>query len=252
MMNSIVVSSIVFVSIFAAAVLGMAIRRILPEDHVGSDAKEVVRLATGLIATMSALVLGMLVSSAKSSYDASKNEVAEMSSDIVAIDRLLAKYGPETGELRAEFRQLVEFGLDRLWPSSASRHAELRPADHGQVLADKLMLLEPKNDTQVAAKTQITSMVIALHKSQWLLFLKSEQKPIPIPLLVVLILWLAAIFASFGLFAPSNPTVVATLALSALAVSSAIFIILEMYTPFSGVLRISPEPILEALRQMGS
>jgi hypothetical protein len=69
--------------------------------------------------------------------------------------------------------------------------------------------------------------------------------------LVVLILWLAAIFAGFGLFAPFNLTVIATLALSALAVSSAIFIILEMYAPFSGVLRISPAPILEALRQMG-
>lgn len=250
-MNSIGVSSIIFVCIFAAAVLGMAIRKSLPEDHVGSDAKEVVRLATGLIATMCALVLGMLVSSAKASYDASKNEVAEISTEIVSIDRLLARYGPETGEIRAEFRQLVQFGVNRIWPSEASRHAELRPGDHGLILADKLVHLEPKNDIQAGAKTQATSMVIALQNSQWLLFLKSEQKPIPIPLLVVLILWLAAIFASFGLFAPSNLTVVATLALSALAVSSAIFIILEMYAPFSGILSISPAPILEALRQMG-
>ncbi|HTZ90297.1 MAG TPA: hypothetical protein VMA71_08150 [Alloacidobacterium sp.] len=250
-MNSIVVSSIFFAAIFAAALLGMAIRRALPEDHVGSDAKEAVRLATGLMATMAALVLGMLVSSAKSSYDATKNEVAEMSSDVVAIDRLLAKFGPETEEIRAEFRQLVEFGLDRIWPREASRQTDLRPGDHGQILADKLMLLVPRNDTQVAVKTQAISMVVALQKTQWLLFLKSEQKPIPIPLLVVLISWLAAIFVGFGLFAPSNTTVVATLALSALAVSSAIFIILEMYTPFGGVMRISPAPIVEALKQMG-
>lgn len=249
-MNSIMVSSIVFASVFAAALLGIAIRRALPEDHVGSDAREVVRLATGLIATMSALVLGMLVSSAKASYDASKNEVAEMSADIVAIDRLLAKYGPETGEIRAEFRQLVEFSFDRIWPSDGSRRFELRPGDHGQVLADKLMLLKPMNDTQVATKAQAVSMVIALQKSQWMLFVKSQQRPIPIPLLVVLISWLAAIFAGFGLFAPPNFTVVATLALSALAVSSAIFIILEMYAPFSGVLSISPAPILEALKEM--
>ena len=250
-MNAIVVSSIIFASIFAAALLGIAIRRTLPEDHVGSDAKEVVRLATGLIATMSALVLGMLVSSAKSSYDASKNEVAEMSAEIVSLDRLLARYGPETGEIRAEFRQLVEFGLDRIWPSEASRHSELRPEDHSETIVDKLVLLAPKNDIQVTAKTQAMSMVIALRKIQWQLFLKSEQTPIPIPLLAVLISWLAANFVGFGLFAPSNTTVVATLALSALAVSSAIFIILEMYSPFSGVLRISPAPILEALRQMG-
>lgn len=251
-MNSVVVSSIVFASIFAAALLGIVIRRALPEDHVASDAREVIKLATALMATMAALVLGMLVSSAKSSYDTSKNEVAEMSSDIVTIDRLLAKYGSETGEIRAEFRQLVEFGLHRIWPGAASRQTDLRPGDHGQILADKLLLLVPKNETQTAAKTQAASMVVALQRTQWLLFLRSKQKPIPIPLLVVLISWLAAIFASFGLFAPSNATVVATLALSALAVSSAIFIILEMYAPFSGILEISPAPIVEALREMGS
>ena len=250
-MNSIVVSSIVFVCVFAAALAGMAVRLALPESHLGSDAKEVVRLATALIATMAALVLGMLVSSAKSSYDARKNEVAEMSSEIVNIDHLLARYGSETGEIRVEFRQLVEAGLDRVWPSQASRHADLRPQDHAEILFDELELLTPKNDKQAAAKAQAIPMIVDLQQTQWLLFLKSEQNAVPVPLLVVLVSWLAAIFVSFGLFAPPNFTVIATLAFSALAVSAAIFIILEMYSPFSGVLRISPTPILEALGQMG-
>src|SRR5271170_7410954 len=124
-MNSIVVSSIIFAIVFAAALVGMVVR--VPEEHLGSDAKDVVRLATGLVATMAALVLGMLVSSAKTSYDARKNDVAEMSSEILFIDRLLGQYGPETGEIRAEFRQTVEFGLERIWPSQASRQFELRP-----------------------------------------------------------------------------------------------------------------------------
>ncbi len=113
-MNSTVASSITFVSVFAAALIGMAVRRILPEDHVGSDPREVVRLTTGLIATMAALVLGMLVSSGKSFYDARKNDVAEISTQIVTIDRTLARYGPETGEIRGEFRQMVEAGLHRV------------------------------------------------------------------------------------------------------------------------------------------
>jgi hypothetical protein len=83
------------------------------------------------------------------------------------------------------------------------------------------------------------------------LFVRSEQQAIPLPLLIVLVLWVAAIYVSFGLFAPPNATVIVTLALSALAVSSAIFIILEMYTPFRGTLRISSTPILDALSQMG-
>lgn len=249
-MNSIVVSSIVFAAIFAAAVVGMVVRRALPIDHVGPDAKEVVRLATGLIATMAALVLGMLVSSAKSSYDACKSEVAEMSWDIVAIDRLLAKYGPEAGDIRIEYHQLVEAGIERIWPNERSRTSDLRPGDHAEKIIAKLEGLAPGNSAQAAIRTQALSMVMALRQTQWLLFLKAEQKPIPFPLLLVLVSWLAAIFVSFGLFAPSNSTVVATLALSALAVSSAIFIILELFTPFRGVLQISPAPIIEALRQM--
>jgi hypothetical protein len=249
--NTIAVSSIVFASIFAAALIGMTIRRALPPDHVGSDVKEVVRLATGLVVTMSALVLGMLVSTSKSSYDARKNEVMEMSVEIVNIDRLLAKYGPETGEIRAELRQLVEAGLDRVWPSERSHHSELRPGDHGEILFEHLSLLAPKNGEQTSAKAEATSMITSLRRTQWLMFLKLEQSAVPLPLLAVLVSWLATVFVSFGLFAPPNATVVVTLALGALAVSSAIFIILEMYTPFSGILRISPAPILEALIQLG-
>jgi Protein of unknown function (DUF4239) len=248
-MNSILVSLTVFACVFAAAIIGMVVR--VPEDHIGADAKEVVRLATGLVATMAALVLGMLVSSAKSSYDARKNDVAEMSYEILAIDRILAKFGPDANELRSEFRQTVEFGLDRIWPKAASQQADLKPADRGQALVNELESLSPKDDRQTAAQTQAASMIVALRQTQWLLFLKTEQNAVPLPLLVVLVAWLAAIFLSFGLFAAPNATTVATLALSALAVSAALFIILEMYTPFSGVLRISPAPILDALGQMG-
>jgi hypothetical protein len=207
-MHSLVVSSIIFVSVFAAAILGMVVR--VPESHLGSEAKEVVRLSTGLVATMAALVLGMLVSSAKASYDARKNEVAEMSYDVVAINSLLAKYGPETAGIRAEFRELVEAGLDRIWPSQASRQAELRPSDYGESLIDQIELLAPANNRQTVAKAQVLSMVIALRQTQWLLFLKAEQNAVPLPLLLVLAAWLAAIFLSFGLFAAPNSTTVAT------------------------------------------
>jgi len=251
-MNSILVSVIIFVSIFAAALIGMTFRRFLPEHYLGSDAKEVVRLSTGLIATMAALVLGMLVSSANSSYNAGKNEVAEMSSEIVNVDHLLARYGPDAGELRAEFRQMVEGGLDRIWSNQTTQKPQLRPQDHGAILFSQLEHLAPTNEVQASVKAQAVSQVTNLRQIQWLMFLKSEESAVPTPLLVVLVSWLAAIFASFGLFVPPNPTIIVTLALGALAVSSAIFIILEMDEPFAGLLRISPTPILEALRQMGS
>jgi hypothetical protein len=250
-MNSTMLSSVVFVSIYVAALIGMALRRVLPQDHVGSDPKEVIRLTTGLIATMAALVLGMLVSSGKSFYDARKNDVAEISTQIVTIDRTLARYGPETAEIRGEFRQMVQAGFNRVWPDESSRAAELRPIGYGEIVLDHMERLTPKNDAQVALKTQSISMILAFRQTQWLLFLKSEQNAVPLPLLLVVVSWLAVIFASFGLFTSPNSTVIVALALGAIAVSSAVFLILEMYKPFSGVLRISPIPILDALREMG-
>ena len=250
-MNSIVVSSMVFVIVFAGALVGMALRRALPEDHLSSDAKDVVKLAMGLIATMAALVLGMLVSTAKSSYDTRKNEVAEMSSRIVAIDQLLLNYGPEAEGVRADLRELVVVGLNRIWPGEASEQVDLRPKEDTRDFYSQLQALAPKNDSQAATKAEAISMAANLRQTRWRMFVEAEQTSMSIPLLVVLVAWLVAIFVGFGLFAPSNPTVIVTLAICALSVSAAIFIIMEMYTPFSGVLKISSAPIREALNQIG-
>jgi hypothetical protein len=246
-MNSIAVSSIVFASIFGSGLVGMAVRRAIPADYLGPGEKEVARLVTGLMTTMAAIVLGMLVSSAKASYDARTNEVAEISSEVVTIDRMLSKYGAETAEVRAQFRLLVEASLNRIWPPQAPVQAELKPRDEGEILVDELQVLAPKNDAQA----QVLGMVVELRKTQWNLFLKSKQSALPIPLLLVVVSWLALIYLSFGLFTPPSPTILVTLVCGALAVSGAVLIILELYTPFRGVLRISSDPILEALSQMG-
>ena len=249
-MKSIVATSIVFGLVFAAALAGMSLRPILPHHLFGSEDKEVVRLTTGVITTMSGLVLGMLVSSAKSSHDARKNEVVEMSTKIVAIDRLLAGYGPETGEIRAEFRRVVEVGVERIWPHRGALPFDLKPTGHGQILFEQMQLLEPKNDKQTAAIAEAIPLIVGLRQTQWLMFLKTGQTAIPLPLLVVVVSWLSAIFFSFGLFVSPDAIVLVTFACGALGVSSAIFIILAMYTPFRGVLRISPAPILETLGEM--
>jgi hypothetical protein len=250
-MSSIVVSSMVFMIVFGGALVGMALRRVLPEDHLSSDAKDVVKLAMGLIATMAALVLGMLVSTAKSSYDTRKNEVAEMSSRIVAIDQLLANYGPESKGVRTELHDLVVVGLNRIWPGEASGQVDLRPKEDTRDFYSQLQDLAPKNDSQGATKAEAISMAANLRQMRWRMFVEAEQTSMSIPLLAVLVAWLVAIFIGFGLFAPPNSTVIVTLAICALSVSAAIFIIMEMYTPFSGVLKISSAPIRETLNQIG-
>ena len=247
-MKSIAVTAIIFGLIFGAALAGMAVKP--THDPLGSEAKEVVRLTTGLITTMTGLVLGMLVSSAKSIYDAGKNEVANMSMKIVLIDRLLAGYGPETAEIRAQFRRLVEVGVERTWPRQASLPFDLRPTDQSQILVEQMQLLEPKNERQASAIAQANPLIFDLRQNQWGMFLKMQQAAIPLPLLVVVVSWLAAIFFSFGLFAAPNTITLVTFAVGALAVSSAIFVIRAMYTPFAGALKISPAPILKALGEM--
>jgi hypothetical protein len=249
-MHAFVVSLLVFAIAFSGALAGMALRRALPQEHFGTDAKDTVRLAIGLIVTMAGLVLGMLVSSAKTYYDGQKNVVAEMSSQIIFLDTLLVNYGPEAKDSRKSAHQFVEDAADRIWPTEESRLFQLKPKNDGRDINAQLELLVPTNERQAAIKSQVTSVIQDLRKTYWLMFLETEQTSISIPLLVVVTSWLVAIFVGFGIFAPSNSTVMVTLIICALAVSAAIFIIMEMYSPFSGILKISPVAIRDALHQM--
>ena len=249
-MNTISVSSIVFASIFASGLVGMVIKRALPEDRLGSSEKEVARLVTGLMTTTAAIVLGMLVSSAKSSYDARMNEVAAISSEVVMIDQKLARYGAETGGHPLQAPSACGGWRRRVWAAKKAQ-VDLKPSEAGGGLTYELEHLAPKNDAQAGAKAQAQQLVLELQETQWLLFLKSQQSGVPLPLLLVLVSWLTLIYCSFGLFARPSSTTVVILIFGALATSTAIFIILELYTPFRGALAISPRPILESLTQMG-
>jgi hypothetical protein len=249
-MHAFAESTLIFAIVFAGALAGMALRRALPQEHLGTDAKDTMRLAIGLIVTMTGLVLGMLVSSAKTYYDDQKNVVAEMSSQMILLDTLLVNYGPEAKDVRRVAHQFLEDAVDRIWPKEKSRLFQLRPKNDGRDINAQLGMLVPTNDRQAAIKAQVASVIQDLRKTYWLMFLETEQTSISIPLLVVVTSWLVAIFISFGVFAPPNSTVMVTLIICALAVSSAIFIIMEMYSPFSGILRISPVAIRDALSQM--
>jgi hypothetical protein len=251
-MHSLVVSSVVFVSVFAGAMVGMWLRRALPLEHLGTDTKDTMRLAIGLVVTMTSLVLGMLVSSAKTYYDGQKSIVAQMSSDIILLDGLLESFGPQSKDLRVELRRGFEDASDRIWPKDRSQLSKLKPEDLTRNIYAQVEVLVPKNATEAASKAQIVTTVQGLKKTYWLMFLNSEQATVSIPLLIVLTSWLIAIFISFGIFAPSNSTVTFTLIVCALAVSAAIFVIMDMYSPFSGIMRISPIAVRDALSQMAT
>ncbi len=249
-MHALEVGFLAFALVFSGALAGMAIRGRVPPDHLVPEAKDTVRLAIGLVVTMTGLVLGMLVSSAKTFYDGEKNQVAQLGSQIVLLSDLMVAYGPETNPARIEALKFVEDGIDRVWPKESSRVSQLRPESATTDFYTQVQQLTPKNDMQRIVKGELLSTAITMRETYWLMYLQSVQTSMPRPLLAVVISWLVAIFVSFGLFAPRNYTVIVTLIVCALAASAAIFIISSMYSPFSGVLKISPVSARAALSQM--
>jgi len=246
-MSATTISLIVFACVFGGALLGILLHSVLPQQHLSNESKDIVKLGMGLVGTMAALVLGLLVASAKGSYDAQSAELTQMSANIALLDRALALYGPETKEARNLLRGAVARVLDQMW-SSAS--LSVPTAAGGEILYEKIQGLSPKNDTQRSLQGQALSMAVDLGKTRWLMY-EQATTSVSMPLVVVLVCWLTAIFISFGLFAPFNATVVASLFVSALSVSGAIFLILEMYTPYAGLVKISDAPLRAALAHLG-
>ncbi len=241
----------VFACVFGAAVLAMLIRNALPKHHLSVDTKDLVKLAMGLVATMAALVLGLLVASAKGAYDTQKDEVVRMAGKVAFLDRMLAHYGPEAAEARAVLRRALEVSITRIWPEKKLPATQLAPtAAGGEAVFDMLQSLAPQNDAQRSLKAQAVTLAADIGQMRWLLF-EQAGSSISMPLLVIVVFWLAILFFSFGLFGPANSTAVAALLVAALSVSGAIFLILELDQPFSGLIRISSQPMVNALSQLG-
>src|SRR5436189_3134556 len=112
-MNTEIISLVIFGCVVGAVLMGRALSRRLPKDHLSTDTKETVKLSMGLLATMSALLLGLLVASAKASYDNARSDVIQMAAKVVFLDRVLTGYGPEAAEARARLRDAIEHTADR-------------------------------------------------------------------------------------------------------------------------------------------
>lgn len=249
-MNTTLAAGIVSACLFLAVILGTWIRRLLPQHHLTSDTKDTVKLAMGLVATMSALLLGLLVSSAKGSYDTTRGQVIQMAAKVAFLDRVLAVYGPEAVEVRRQFRAAAEEGVRRMWPGEANQPAQLTPNAHaGDAVYTAIQALSPRDDTQRALKTQAATLAVELAQLRTLVLVQSVSS-ISRPLLIMVVSWLVAIFLSFSLLAPPNATANLALMVAALSVAGAIFLILEMDHPFSGLIQVPSEPMLNAIKQL--
>lgn len=250
-MNAVGVGLIMFACLFGGALLGMVLRRTLPEHHMSDESRHLLEIGLGIIGTMAGLVLGLLVAAATSSYNAQRSEVLDVSSKVVLLDRVLAHYGPQANGARRALRIVVGRALKRIWPQEGSSGPELDPfAVHGEAVLDEIGDLAPKNDLQRAIKPEAFGLALDLAQIRWLMF-EQTSSSISTPLLVLLIFWFTITFVGFGLFTPPNATAAIALALCAFAVSGAVFVMLEMYTPFQGLVQLSSAPLREALAHLG-
>ena len=250
-MSSIIISGIMVVLAASGMLFGMFLRSRLPEHHLSPDVKDISKVALGLVATISALVLSLLLSTAKTAYDLRRNELVQLSTDILLLDRVLAYYGAEASDARLQLREAVVDAIDRFWPSDSTTVAEFNASEsHLEGLHEAISRLPPDTEGHQALRTQALQLHTEINRTRFLLISHAGHS-IPIPFLIVLILWVTVIFTGLGLFAPVNPTAVTIFLVCALSAAGAIFLILELDEPFVGVIKASDAPLQLVLTRLG-
>ena len=252
--SSIAISGIMFACVYGSSAFAMIVRRILPEHHLSADSRDAMKVGMGLIATLTALVLGMLIATAKGTYDAQSTAINELSANYLLLDRVLARYGPETKEARELLKSNVAATVEQIWPKDSAQTANLAPVGQvkpaGDALYDKVADFVPKTESQRELRARALGIMADTAQARLRLFARQDSS-LPLPFLLVLLFWLMILFGGYGLMAPSNATVVVTLIVCALSVSGAIFLMLELTTPFAGVMRVSSAPLHQALSILG-
>jgi hypothetical protein len=240
-------SVIIFVLTGGGILVGTLLRRALPEHHLSDEVKDVVRLGVGLTATMVALVLGLLIAAAKGSFDTQTGQVRQITADLILLDNILAQYGADARPVREQIRSTVGPFADRLWREKESVIKGPFETDgtEEQVYLG-IQRLAGQDNVQRSLQSRAVQVSNDLAQARFLLFVESENL-IPTPFLAVLAFWLVIIFASFSLFSPLNVTVFTFLFLFASSAACAVFLILQLSRPFTGVMMISSAPLRNAL-----
>jgi hypothetical protein len=252
-MNALMIALFILSCMFGGALLGLKLRTRLPDSQMNIDTRHAIELALGLIITMTALILGLVVTSAKNNFDMQDAAIKESAASILTLDRMLAGYGPETANIRTSIYQAVAVLYETAWPEENARSGKpdmlKTPSLHENILA-QIQALMPKTEAQQWLQVQALQLVSDLLKIRSLV-LERFGSSVPGMFLVILFFWLTQIFLCFGLLAPRKGIVVGVFFLCALAVAAAVFLILEMDGSFNGFIKVSGEPFRYALTYIG-
>jgi Protein of unknown function (DUF4239) len=248
-MASLVTALITLASICAGTVLGSLVRSRLPDHHLRDDSRDVVKTASGMIATLVALVIGLLVSSSKSTYDQASAGVTQIGAKAILLDRVLERYGPETKAIRKRMSEGIAASVERLWPTDPGLNPSVAAVEQTTGMDDVhdlIMQLAPADEAHRILRSHALATCIELAQSRWLI-IEQAQTTLPAAFLAMLIFWLTVLFASLGLLAPRNATTWCCLFVCAVSMAGAIYLILEMNRPLEGAVQISPAPLQKAL-----
>jgi len=247
--NEFAISFVVYACVMAGALIGIYLNRVLPPEHIKDETRQAVNMAVGVIATLAALVLGLMVASAKSSFDARADDIREIGARIIVLDNALRDYGQETNDARDQLKKMVEARLQHIWAEELQTAGGPRLAEMEAALRVRLLSLSPANDTQKWLQARALAVAGDLEQTRWQLIERS-RKTIPRAFVVVLVFWLVVIFGTLGLFSPRNGTAYTIIFICALSVAAAIFLVLELDQPFEGVLQVSDLPVRSALAEI--
>lgn len=248
-MSALAISGVAGVAMFGAALAGMLLRSLVPERYLSSESREVIRLGAALIATMAAMLLGLLVSSTRSSYEDKRGEVIHMTADLIELDILMKDYGPEGHAVRRVMRAAIAPMIDSIWRARAGefrQDADAVPDAGTEAILGAVADLAPQSADQRARRERAIVLGLELAQIQFVLFAQPANA-ISIPFIAIVVLWLTFVFSTFGLSAPANPLIVVVLLVAALSAASAIFLILDLDRPFGGLLQIPSLPLRNAL-----
>jgi hypothetical protein len=248
-MKDLLISLLVFALIFGGALVGMAVRPMLAEHHLHSDSRDVVKLTAGLIGTLTALVLGLLIASAKTTFDQKTSQVRQLTASIILLDDLLAQYGPEATPLRTLLRQGIPPLANRIWQEEqipTGKLVQFESSAESLAFENQLQRLSPGNDAQRSLQARAIQTFTEAAQIRLQLFAQTGGS-IPVPFLVIVVFWLGAIFASVTLYARTDLVVMASLCVCALSFAGAIFLVLELDNPFAGIMGISSATLRNAL-----
>ena len=250
-MNHFLIGLISFAAIFAGAIIGLFAAHRLPGNHLSKETQSAITVSVAVLGTLSALVLGLMITAANSSFSARSEEVRELSLQLIRMDRNLRRYGPESADARMKLREWAVAKTQQLFPERGRNNSSSQQTIVMlEGVQDALLALQPKDERQKFLRPLCLHLSSTMIEARWALETRASHS-IPVPFLVLLIFWLTIVFASFGLFAPANAVTVVALCLCSLAVAGGIFMIEELDRPLSGFVHLPPDSMYRALSEIG-